>query len=425
MSTASAPVHLDLADARQRDAANPLRGFRSRFAAPEAELLYLDGNSLGRLPLAAQRRVAEVVEREWGERLIRSWGEGWFDASERLGEKVAQLIGAAPGQVTFADATSVNLFKLALAALEERSPRRTIVTDALNFPSDVYVLDGIRRLRPGTRLQVVPVSDAVSGAEDAVIDAIDDETALVVLSEVTFKSGFRYDAARVSEAARSRGARILWDLSHSVGSVEVALDDWGADLAIGCGYKYLNGGPGAPAFLYVREALQDALVSPIQGWFGQRDPFAFELGYEPVQGIRRFVTGTPPVLSLLALEPGLDLLLEAGQARVARAGRDLTDYLIALIDARLVPLGFRLASPRDAARRGSHVSVAHPDAYRISRAMSDHGVIPDFRAPDSIRLGVAPLYVGFEDLWRAVERVAELVERGAHEAYAHERAVVT
>ncbi len=417
---------LDRTDAHRRDLEHPLREYRARFVEADADLVYLDGNSLGRLTHAARERVAQVVEQEWGERLIRSWGDGWFDAPLRLGDLLAPLIGAAPGQVAFADSTSVNLYKLALAALEHRAPRGTIVTDTLNFPSDVYVLDGAVRQRASARLVVVPTDhDQVHADEDALLDAIDDDTALVTLSHVAFKSGYRYDAARITAAAHERGALVLWDLSHSVGAVEVALDAWGADLAIGCGYKYLNGGPGAPAFLYVREGLQSQLVPPIQGWFGQRDPFAFELRYEPADGIRRFVAGTPPVVSLLALEPGIELLREAGMATVEATARDLGAYLIDLVDHRLAPLGFRVASPRDPVRRGSHVSVAHDDAYRISRALTAANVIPDFRAPDSIRLGIAPLYVGYEDLWTAVERLAAVVENGAHLDVPTERSVVT
>ena len=416
---------LDRDDARARDAARPLASYRERFVIDEPELLYLDGNSLGRLSLAARERVRQVVEREWGQRLIRSWGEGWFDATERLGEDLAPLVGAGPGQVAFADSTSVNLYKLAHAAVAHGGERRTIVTDALNFPSDVYVLQGVAHAC-GARLVVVPgADDQVHADEDAIIAAIDDDTALVTLSHVAFKSGYRYDAARITAAAHERGALVLWDLSHSVGAVEVSLDAWGADLAIGCGYKYVNGGPGAPAFLYVARELQDALVSPIWGWFGQRDPFAFDLEYRPVEGIRRFTVGTPPVLSLLALEPGIALLREAGMATVEAEARALTDYLIALVDARLAPLGFRLASPRDPMRRGSHVSIAHDDAYRICRALVARDVIPDFRAPDSIRLGVAPLYVGFEDLWLAVDRLVDLVDRGEHLAVDATRAAVT
>ena len=416
---------LGRADARARDDRRGLAALSARFVVDEPDLLYLDGNSLGRLTHAARERVLEVVEREWGERLIRSWGEGWFDATERIGELLAPLVGAAPGQVAFADSTSVNLYKLAHAALAHGGERRTIVTDALNFPSDVYVLQGLASER-GARLVVVPgAPDQVHADEDAIIAAIDDDTALVTLSHVAFKSGYRYDAARITAAAHERGALVLWDLSHSVGAVDVALDAWGADLAIGCGYKYLNGGPGAPAFLYVASALQDALVSPIWGWFGQRDPFAFELDYRPVKGVRRFTVGTPPVLSLLALEPGVALLREAGMAAVEAEARALTDYLIALADERLTPLGFRVASPRDAERRGSHVSVAHDDAYRICRALVARDVIPDFRAPDSIRLGVAPLYVGFEDLWLAVDRLVALVEQGEHLALDATRTVVT
>jgi kynureninase len=325
----------------------------------------------------------------------------------------------------FADSTSVNLYKLAMAALAARPGRRTIVSDTLNFPSDLYILQGAAR-QTGARLELFPgAADGLHGDEDAVIAALDDDTALLVLSHVTFKSGFMYDAARLTAAAHERGALVLWDLSHSVGAVPVELDAWGADLAIGCGYKYLNGGPGAPAFLYVRRDLQDALVSPIWGWFGQERPFAFDLEYAPVAGIRRFTVGTPPTLSLLGVEGGVRMIAEAGMARVREASVALTAYLIELVDARLAPLGFRVGTPRDAARRGSHVSIAHDDAYRITRAMVDAGVIPDFREPDGIRVGVAPLYVGYEDLWMAVERMAAIVERREHERYDAARAVVT
>ena len=422
--TSSAPS-LDRAGARARDREHPLAAFRARFAHPDPDLIYLDGNSLGRLPEATRERVRDLVDVEWGDRLIRSWGDGWFEAPERLGDRLAPLLGARPGEVAFSDATSVNLFKLAMAALRARRPRTTIVTDELNFPSDVYVLAGAADL-VGGRVEVVPgAADGVQADEDAIIAAIDGDTALVSLSHVAFKSGYRYDAARITAAAHAHGALVLWDLSHSAGAVPVDLEAWGADLAIGCAYKYLNGGPGAPAFLYVRESLQDALVQPIWGWFGQTRPFAFDLAYAPAPGVRRFTVGTPPVLSLLAVEPGLDLLLEAGIDRVRATSVALTQYLIDLADARLTPLGFRVATPRDPERRGSHVTLAHRDAYRIARALTAVGVIPDFREPDGLRLGVAPLYIGFEDVYEAVERLEALVRRGDHERLSSDRAVVT
>ena len=425
MTGPAAAAGLDREGARARDRQHPLRAYRARFAHPDPDLIYLDGNSLGRLPEATRARVRELVDVEWGDRLIRSWGEGWFDAPERLGDRVAPLVGAHPGEVVFADATSVNLFKLAMAALRARRPRATIVTDALNFPSDVYVLAGAADL-VGGRVKVVPgAADGVHADEDAIVAAIDHDTALVSLSHVAFKSGYRYDAARITAAAHAHGALVLWDLSHSAGAVPVDLQAWGADLAVGCAYKYLNGGPGAPSFLYVREALQDELVQPIWGWFGQTRPFAFDLAYAPATGIRRFTVGTPPVLSLLAVEPGLDLLLEAGMDAIRAASVALTGYLIELADARLAPLGFRVATPRDPERRGSHVTLAHPDGYRIARALTEAGVIPDFREPDGIRLGIAPLYVGYEDLYEAVERLEALVRRGDHERLSSERAVVT
>lgn len=418
---------LDLTDAQARDRSHPLRDFRERFHISDPDVIYLDGNSLGRLPKAARNRVEHVVSHEWGDRLIRSWGESWFDASERLGEKLAPLIGVASGQVIFSDSTSVNLYKLVLAALEARAPRKKIVTDELNFPSDLYILEGAVRLwGRGAIVNVVPaMPDGICANVDAIINAIDHDTALVTLSHVAFKSGFLYDAVRITEAAHAKGALVLWDLSHSVGAVPVDLDGWRADLAVGCSYKYLNGGPGAPAFLYVRKDLQDRLTSPIWGWFGRDRPFSFDLSYTPVAGMRRFTVGTPPVLSLLGLEPGLDVFAEAGMEKISQASVALTSYLIELIDERLAPRGFTLASPRDSALRGSHVTIAHEDAYRIATAMVDRGVIPDFREPNGIRLGIAPLYVSHEDIWVGVDRITKIIDQRLQEQYPKERSAVT
>lgn len=406
--------HFTEADARQFDAAHPLAGFRDRFFTPDPDLVYLDGNSLGRLPHATRTLLGDVVDRQWGDRLIRSWNEGWFSATERLGDRLAPLLGAAPGQVVFSDSTSVNLYKLVLAATELQAPRRRLVTDSLNFPSDIYIMQGAAGLR-GAQLHLVPpVEGGEFPDEEAIARACDGDTALLVLSHVAFKSGWLYDMQKLTDAAHAAGALVLWDLSHSVGAVPLELDACGVDLAVGCSYKYLNGGPGAPAFLYVSRALQDRLRSPIQGWFGQSDPFAFGLDYEAAPGIRRFTAGTPPLLSLLAVEPGIDLLLEAGMERVREASAALTSFLCDLADERLAPLGFTIASPRDAGKRGSHVTIAHEDGYRIVQALIRRGIIPDFRAPDGIRLGIAPLYTGFLDIWRAVDAMVEIVRGGSH-----------
>lgn len=413
--------------AQELDRRDPLAGYRDAFVIDDPELIYLDGNSLGRLPERTRSHLHDAIDRGWGRNLIRSWGEGWFDAPVRVGDAIAPLIGAAPGQVVVADSTSVNLFKLALAALEHQAPRTKIVSDEMNFPSDLYVLQGAARLRGvDTTLDLLqPASDGIHADEARLRGAIDEDTALVVLSHVTFKSGYMFDAAEVTDRAHEVGALILWDLSHSAGSALVELDAWGADLAVGCSYKYLNGGPGAPAFLYVRTDLQDELVSPIWGWFGQSSPFGFDLGYTPTEGIRRFLVGTPPVLSLLAIEEGVAQVHHAGMPAVRAKSKALTAYLMDLVDEVLTPLGFSVGTPRDPARRGSHVTLQHPDAYRMSRAMIDAGIVPDFREPDNIRLGVAPLYTTFLELCEAVERIRHIVEQRQHEGYGVDRAAIT
>ncbi|MEJ2358430.1 MAG: kynureninase [Deinococcales bacterium] len=415
------------ARAEQLDREDALAPYRETFVLDDAPRIYLDGNSLGRLPRGTRERLATVVEQEWGRDLIASWGRGWVDAPRRIGERIAPLIGAGPGQVVVSDSTTVNLYKLAGAALAARPGRPKVVSDAMNFPSDLYTLESAVRSAGGSAaLQVVPgAGDGVRPDLDALLGAIDETTALVVLSHVSFKSGYLHDAGVVGARAREVGAWVLWDLSHSVGVVPIELDAWEAELAVGCTYKYLNGGPGAPAFLYVRRDLQERLRSPVEGWFGRRAPFGFDLGYEPADGVGRFLVGTPPMLSLLAIEAGLEPLEQAGLAAVRAKSEALTAFLIELADARLLPLGFALGTPRDPARRGSHVSLRHPDGYRINRALIDADVVPDFREPDTIRLGLAPLYTRFVDVWEAVDRLVALVESGAHRDYDDARAAVT
>lgn len=421
------PAESDLDRARRLDAADPLAPFRSRFVLPDPSLIYLDGNSLGRLPTASAARLQQEIQQEWAEQLIRGWNRGWYEAPERIGERIAPLIGAAPGQVVVSDSTSVNLYKLVHAALALRPDRHRIVSSTFNFPTDLYVVQGcIAAAGHRHRLDLVASEDEIHLPTEEVIAAIDEETALVTLSHVAFKSGFLHDGARISAAAREAGALILWDLSHSVGAVPVDLDGWGADMAVGCTYKYLNGGPGAPAFLYVAHAIQAACRSPIQGWFGQQAPFDFDLAYHPAPGVRRFLVGTPPVLSLAAIEPALDLHHEAGMEPIRRKSVALSEFLLDLFDRRLVPLGFSLGSPRNADHRGSHLSLRHSDAYRICRALIEEvGVLPDFRAPDHIRLGLAPLYLGFEQLHEAVVRLEQVVREDLHLRYPSARLSVT
>jgi kynureninase len=413
--------------ARWLDAEDELAQFREAFVLVEPDLIYLDGNSLGRLPKRTAECLGTTVSDAWGRDLIRGWNAGWYDAPNRIGDRIGPLVGAGTGQVAVSDSTSVNLFKLVMAALSLRPGRERIVSDVLNFPSDLYVLQGcIHLLGNQHRLHLVQSGDGITVDQPALLRAIDERTALVTLSHVTFKSGFLHDAAAVTEKAQQVGALVLWDLSHSVGVVPIELDDWGVDLAVGCCYKYLNGGPGAPAFLYVRRELQEHALSPIWGWFGQRAPFGFDLDYEPTEGISRFLVGTPPVLSLMALEPALELTLEAGIERIRRKSVSLTSYLVYLADTVLAPLGFVLGSPRNAARRGSHVSIRHPEAYRINRALVEEmQVLPDFREPDNIRLGLAPLYTSFSHVWEAVDRVRRVVTEERYRHYRQERVQVT
>jgi len=407
------------ARARALDRADPLAGFRAEFVVAEPRLLYLDGNSLGRLPRRTVARLGRVVRREWGARLIRGWGEGWFTAAARIGGKLAELIGADPDEVVVSDSTSVNLFKLAVAALRARPGRRTVVTDALNFPGDLYVLQGAVALAgQGHRLVVARSDDDLTVSEAGLARALGPDTALLALSHTAFRSAFVHDLAAVTRLAHDAGALVCWDLSHSVGVLPLALGEAGADLAVGCTYKYLNGGPGAPAFLYVRRALQAELANPIRGWFGRRDQFAMAPDYDPGPGIQRFLVGTPPVLSLLAAEPGIDLVRRAGVERIRAKSIAQTEYLIELWARELRPLGFTLRSPRDAAQRGSHVALGHPEALRIDRALIEEmAVLPDFRAPDNLRLGIAPLYTRFADLHEAVARIAAVVRERRYARY--------
>ena len=398
------------------DAADALAAFRDRFADDGRGLIYLDGNSLGKLPLATAERIARVVREEWGSGLIGSWDD-WIGLPARAGDLLGEhLLGAAPGQVTVSDSTTVNLYKLACAALDARPGRPVIVTDDDNFPTDRYVLEGIAAQR-GCELRMIH-TDIDAGLDPGILrDAVDDQTALVSLSHVAYRSAALADMAAVTALVHERGALMLWDLCHSAGSVPVELDACRADLAVGCTYKYLNAGPGAPAFLYVRGELRDRLRQPIWGWFGQRDQFAMGPGYDPVPGIGRFTTGTPAVAGIAAVEEGTRLLAEAGITRLRAKGVELTEYLIALADAWLVPLGVTLASPRDPARRGSHVCLRHPEARRISRALAAGGVIIDYRAPERMRFGPAPITTRFADVWDALDATRRIIETKAYEDY--------
>ncbi len=384
------------------DAADPLAVWRRRFTLP-AGIIYLDGNSLGPLPKATAAIVQDVVQRQWGEDLITSWNKhGWIDLPQTLGAKIARLIGARPEEVVVADSISVNLFKLVAAALALKPGRPVVISERSNFPTDLYVAQG---LADWLGEQVEPRLVATAELEAA----LDDRTALLLLTHVDYRSGRLHDMAHLTRAAHQAGALALWDLAHSAGAVPLDLNAAGADLAVGCGYKYLNGGPGAPAFLFVAERWQDQARQPITGWLGHAEPFAFRADYQPAAGIRRFLAGTPPILSLKALEAGVDLLLEVDPQAVRHKALALTDAFIRLVEARCAGFGLELASPRAAAERGSQVSFRHPDGYPIVQALIARGVIGDFRAPDLLRFGLAPLYIRFVDLWDAVDALRQVL----------------
>jgi kynureninase len=404
------------------DAEDPLAPFSDAFVRTDPELIYLDGNSLGRLPRAGAERIARVVRDEWGGDLIRSW-EHWVDLPRRAGDLIGSaLLGAATGQVAVSDSTTVNLYKLAVAALDARPDRTVIVTDDDNFPTDRYVLEGLAAQR-GLRLKVVH-ADIDAGLDlDVLRDAVGEDTALVSLSHVAYRSGALLDMAAVGEIVHGAGALVLWDLCHSAGAVPVRLDATGADLAIGCTYKYLNGGPGAPAFLYVREELQGRLRQPIWGWFGQRDQFAMGPSYDPVPGIDRFLVGTPAVLGIVAVEEGVRLLAEAGIERLRAKGMALTEYVIELAKGWLPELD--LATPAEPERRGSHVSLRHPEAWRLTQALIADRVIPDYRTPDRLRLGPAPISTSFTDVWDGLDRLRRIMENKAYERFSTQPSRVT
>ena len=413
--------------AKTLDAADPLSQYRARIFNADPNMVYMDGNSLGRLPIASIDTAADIVNRQWGTELIRSWGTGWYEAPTRIGDKIAKLVGASDGEVAVSDSTTVNLYKLTMSALMMKAPRKKIITDDLNFPSDLYMLQGANFFM-GNNHQVIVVKskDEIKIDTKQIIDLIDEDTALVTLSHVVFKSGYMYDAKAITAAAHAKGAAVLWDLSHSVGSVKVELNDWDADFAVGCTYKYLNGGPGSPAFLYVRKDLHDKALSPIWGWFGDSAPFNFDLRYKPANSIRRFLAGTPPVLSMQTMETGVELMVEVGMDALRAKSVLLSEYLIQLFDSRLAPLGFTLGSPRDTAIRGSHVSFKHPDGYRINRSLiEDMNVIPDFREPDNLRLGLTPLYTSFHDVWECVDRIVRVISGKHHEKFPVDRLTVT
>lgn len=387
-----------LAEAKAADAADPLRRFRDRFLLPD-DVIYLDGNSLGPLPRGTAARQQEMVTKEWGDGLIRSWNtHDWIGLPQRVGAKIAPLIGAKPHEVIVADSTSVNLFKLLLAAAR-LSDRPAILSESGNFHTDLHIAAGAAEAM-GKRLDIV--------ARGEVERRIGKDTNLVLLTHVHYKTAERFDMAAVTARAKKAGASVIWDLSHSVGAVPLHLNEAGAELAVGCGYKYLNGGPGAPAFLYVAEHLQERLVSPLTGWMGHARPFAFTDDYVPAPGIDRFLAGTPPILGLAALESGIDAFEGVTMERLWSKSRALFDVFYALMEQKCPSL--TCITPRGEEQRGSHISFAHPHAFEICQALIAAQVIGDFRAPDVVRFGLTPLYLGFENIWDAVDKLAAILD---------------
>lgn len=393
---------MSAAKAAELDASDPLAFARERFRIPDG-IIYLDGNSLGALPAAAPEALRRTAEEQWGVDLISSWTRhGWIDWPTRIAAKLAPIVGAKPSELLIADSTSVCLFKLLAAAVRARPGRSTILTQEGNFPTDLYVAQGLCDLL-GLQLRAVPA--------DEVLGAIDDHTAVVTLTEVDYRSASIHDMRAVNDVAHAAGALTLWDLSHSAGAIEVALNATGSDLAVGCGYKYLNGGPGARAYLFVAERLQDELKSPLQGWMGHADPFAFDDDYRPAEGILKFLTGTPSILALAGLEAGLDTFEGIARRDLAAKSRALSELFIAEVEAECGD-AVRLASPRDPGQRASHVVFAHAQGYAVMQALIARGVIGDFRAPDLMRFGFAPLYNRFAEVARAAQILGDILRSG-------------
>jgi kynureninase len=404
-----------IAEAAELDARDPLAHLRERFLAPEGSDLvaYFDGNSLGRPVAAAVERLTTFVAGPWGERLIRSWDDEWLDWPMRLGDRLGMLcLGAAPGQVVVADSTTVLLYKLSRAAVDAQAAkgRTEIVLDTDNFPTDRYVLEGIAAER-GLTLRWIETDERAGVTPEQVREVVGEQTALAVFSHVAYRSGFIADAAGITAAVHDAGGLVLWDLCHSGGSVRAALDDWDADLAVGCTYKYLNGGPGSPAWAYVAERHHGSLQQPVWGWLGRRDAFQMGQGYEPADGIRSFVSGTPPILGMVPLDASLDLVEEAGIDAIRAKSVELTELVIRMADALLGPLGVQVASPRDSAQRGGPVTLRRNGFRAVTTVLWEEGIIPDYRDPDGIRIGVSPLSTSFAEVVEGMYALRDAVER--------------
>jgi kynureninase len=398
-------------DPQELDWSDPLAEYRQKFVGADSPLVYFDGNSLGRPLKKTGHGLADFVYREWGTRLIRGWDEVWFDLPLKVGDNIGRvLVGAAPGQVAVGDSTTVLLYKLMRAAVAARPGRTEIVLDHDNFPTDRYIAQGVAA-ELGLTLRWIEVDPDGGVTPEQVAAVVGPETALVTFSHVAYRSAWIADAARITEIAHDAGALVLLDLCHSVGVLPVELDAWGIDLAVGCTYKYLNGGPGSPAFLYVAERHLEELTQPIQGWMGAADPFLMGPTYAPSAGIRRFLSGTPPIIGMFAVEDMVELIEEVGLTAVRDKSVALTAYAIELADEILAPCGVTIGSPRDPELRGGHVTLVHPKARELTASLWMRDVIPDFREPDGVRIGLSPLSTSFLEVRRGLYAVRDELER--------------
>ncbi|MBE0673031.1 MAG: kynureninase [Bacteroidales bacterium] len=417
--------------AEELDRMDPLREFRDYFTLDDKRLVYLDGNSLGVLPRMTSVNLDRVINKEWGERLIRAYNEGWWTKPSDIGARIASLIGARPDEVIVCDSVSVNMFKILVSVLRQAEKKKTVVSDELNFGTDLYIIQGaIDLLGKGQKMKLMKSRDGIVVANDEIERSIDDDTALVSLSHVSFRSAFMYDMKKVTAAAHKHSALILWDLCHAVGAVPVDLNGADADFAVGCTYKYLNGGPGSTSFLYVRKDLQEKYLSPVWGWWADSDPFSFNTSFSPAPGMKKYLAGTVPILSSSTIDSSLDIFEKAGMERIRQKSLQMSSFLIGLADELLAPAGFSLGSPREDNLRGSHVSLKHPEAFRICKALTDDAegrwtIIPDFRTPDNIRIGFAPLYNTFGEIAILVTELLRITSEKVYEKYSLEKGDVT
>jgi kynureninase len=411
------------------DKTDILSHFKSRFYNPE-NLIYLDGNSLGKLPIGAKKVVSKIVDEQWGEKLIRSWNDHWLELPKKIGSKIAQLINAEKNEVIVGDSTSVNLFKLACALINSKIFPKKLITDTLNFPTDNYILDGICKQYSLSNLKSIKYSNDIEAEIPLLKETIKNFPGILCLSLVTYKSSYLYPIKELNDYANKNNSIIIWDFSHAIGVVDIDIRETNTLAAIGCTYKYLNGGPGSPAFMYVDNSLISKLTSPIQGWFGHKKPFDFSMKYEPSTGIEKFDAGTKNIISLAALETGIDLTLEAGIKNISEKSQKMTTYLVNQVKNKLNPLGYTIESPQIQNKRGSHITLSHPESWRICQCLSNPPknkikIIPDFRPDRFIRLGIAPLYLSFQDLDITVKRLEEIITKKEYEKKDGNRPKVT